>query len=77
MHRTQILIDDWQYVALKARAEREGRSMSDILRELIAAQLGAQKSTGNDLAAIAGIGEDPASYGRDHDHFLYGKPEKK
>ena len=76
MHRTQVLIDDWQYAALKARAEREGRSLSEILRELIAAQLSQQKSAGNNLSAIEGIGEDRAAYGRDHDQHLYGKPEK-
>jgi plasmid stability protein len=77
MHRTQILLDDWQHAALKARAQREGRSMSEMLRELLTAQLGTSGTTTGDLAAIEGIGEDRGAYGRDHDRFLYGKPGKR
>jgi hypothetical protein len=29
------------------------------------------------LDAVAGIGEDPAAHGRDHDAFLYGAPKKR
>lgn len=77
MHRTQILLDDWQYAALKARAQREGRSMSEMLRELLTAQLGSPNRSAGSLAAIEGIGEDRAAYGRDHDRFLYGKPRNR
>jgi len=73
MHRTQILLDDWQYSALKSRAEREGRSMSELLRELISQQLGEAAPGRLDLKNIRGVGEDRAAYGREHDRFLYGK----
>lgn len=77
MHRTQILLDDWQYAALKARAQCEGRSMSELLRDLLNAELGAPGSPAGDLAAVEGVGEDRSAYGRDHDRFLYGKPRKR
>ncbi|MBI1731546.1 MAG: ribbon-helix-helix protein, CopG family [Gammaproteobacteria bacterium] len=77
MHRAQILLDDWQYAALKARAQREGRSMSEMLRELLATQLGRPDAAGSGLSAIEGIGEDRAACGRDHDRFLYGKVSRR
>jgi hypothetical protein len=33
MHRAQVLIEDWQYEALKSIAAREGRSISMLLRD--------------------------------------------
>jgi plasmid stability protein len=74
MHRTQIILEDWQHQALRARAEQEGRSMSDVVRELITKAL--KPPARSALDAVAGIGEDPAAYGRDHDAFLYGAPKK-
>jgi plasmid stability protein len=76
MHRTQIILEDWQHQALQARAAQEGRSMSDLVRELI--DKGLQTSSARSaLDAVAGIGEDPAAHGRDHDAFLYGAPKKR
>lgn len=77
MHRTQILLDDWQYAALKARAQLEGRSMSEVLRDLLSAQLGATHSVARELAAIEGIGNDRRASGRDHDRILYGKTRRR
>jgi plasmid stability protein len=73
MQRTQILLDDWQYQALKARAQREGRSMSELLRQILDESL--RKSTPRTprLAEIRAVGEDRGARGRDHDRFLYGK----
>ena len=73
MHRTQLLLEDWQYEALLARAEREGRSMSDLIREILKASLTpSPRSKLNRLAKIEGIGEDAEAYGEDHDRHLYG-----
>ena len=77
MRRTQILLDVWQYAALEARAQREGRSISEILRELVSSRLGPSDSSAGDLVAIEGVGEDRGAYGRDHDRLLYGKPRKR
>lgn len=75
MHRTQIILEDWQYQALRARAEKENRSISDLVREILR-QVLAQPARGKGrLEEIEGVGEDPAAYGRDHDRFLYGGDE--
>lgn len=77
MQRTQILLDDWQYEALKARAQREGRSMSELLRQILDANLGKSASRTPRLADIRAIGEDHAARGRDHDRVLYGKSGRR
>ena len=77
MQRTQILLEDWQYQALKARAQREGRSMSDLLRQILDAHLGKAAARTPRLADIRAVGEDRAARGRDHDRFLYGKSGRR
>jgi len=77
MQRTQILLDDWQYQALKARAQREGRSMSDLLRRILDAHLGRRGARAPRLADIRAVAEDRAARGRDHDHILYGKSGRR
>jgi len=76
MHRTQLNLDDWQYQGLRARAEREGRSLSDLVREAVAQYLavGDGEPTVR-LADLCGIGEDAEVTGADHDRFLYGRPD--
>jgi len=78
MHRTQILIEEWQYETLRSRAEREGRSLSALIRELLGmalAQAGSQ--AGARLDALEGVGEDTGASGDDHDSHLYGSPERR
>lgn len=72
MHRTQIILEDWQYQALRARAEQEGRSISALVREILRGALATPPRQEGRLEEIEGIGEDSATYGRDHDRFLYG-----
>lgn len=72
MQRTQIMLDDWQYEALKAQAERQGRSMSELLREMLDAFLD-KEPRGAGLQEIRGIGANRKANGRRHDEFLYGK----
>ena len=74
MHRTQILLDDWQYERLKSVAEREGRSLSNVVREAVATYLATGSESG--LRAIEGIGDDPRLTGRDHDRVLYGPTQR-
>lgn len=77
MQRTQILLNDWQYEALKARAQREGRSMSELLRQILDTHLGKGRARTPRLADIRAIGEDRTARGRDHDRFLYGKSGRR
>ena len=70
------MLEKWQSEALRARAEREGKSVSQLLREAVTTfldspQPGRRRYTLDD---IDGIGSDPECSGRDHDDFLYGEP---
>jgi plasmid stability protein len=76
MHRTQIILEDWQYQALRARAEQENRSISDLVRDILRHSLAQPPRQKGRLEEIEGVGEDAASYGRAHDRFLYGGNDK-
>jgi plasmid stability protein len=75
MHRAQVLIEDWQYEALKSIAAREGRSISMLLREVLSHHLRGEHP-GRSLNAIEGMGDDPHASGREHDRFLYGTEQQ-
>ena len=77
MQRTQIMIEDWQYEALKAQAERQGQSMSELLRLMLDAYLCKEPSRKHGLEDIRGIGADRKASGRRHDEFLYGKTGRR
>lgn len=74
-HRTQISLDEWQYESLKARAQREGRSLSDVVREAVTEYLVDDTdgvASRRRLSEIRGIGSDSETAGEDHDRVLYG-----
>ena len=71
MHRTQLLLEEWQYEALRGRAERDSKSISALVREIFSAHLeqpGHQK-----LDLMEGIAEGPPDLGKNHERYLYGK----
>lgn len=76
MHRTQIILDDEQYVALREKARRTGKSMGQLIRELLAQQLESdakpRRGRSSGLAKMTGILNDPGFGGEDHDTVLYG-----
>ena len=74
MHRTQIQLEERQYRYLKAKAKRNGKSISAILRELVDSQIRDQNPNGEDtLLKIVGMAEGPAgTTARHHDDYLYG-----
>jgi len=73
MHRTQIMLDDWQYEQLKAAAERQGRSLSSLVRDAVTRLLkGSPRRAATKLAEIGGLGADAGARGRGHDEVLYG-----
>ncbi|HEX4953972.1 MAG TPA: CopG family transcriptional regulator [Thermoanaerobaculia bacterium] len=74
MHRTQLNLDDWQYEALLAKGEREGRSLSDLVREAVAEYLVEPPVPRRSLSQLKGMAEDPEGRGRDHDRLLYPGP---
>ena len=75
MHRTQLMLEDWQYRRLRAQADREGRSMSELVREAVTVFLESpRRGRRYTLDDIDGIGSDPGSGGVDHDRILYSEP---
>lgn len=70
-HRTQLILEDWQYDALRHQAAQEGTSISSLVRRIVAERLARPARPRRDRAsAIAGIFEDDLA-GRDHDRELY------
>ena len=83
MHRTQLLLESWQYEALKLRARREGKSLSGWVRGKLESLLSPQAASlkakqGKGLWAICGLAGDPGGpSGKDHDSVLYSWSRKK
>jgi predicted DNA-binding ribbon-helix-helix protein len=71
MHRTQIIFEERHYSLLKTLAEKESKSISQVLREMVDSYT--QKTGVFSINQIEGIAEDTSAYGEDHDKWLYGK----
>jgi hypothetical protein len=72
MHKTHVLLEDWQYEALQILAEQEHRSISDLVREMLTRYLvGNHEIARQRLAAMEGIGAGADATGQDHDAFLH------
>ncbi len=75
MHRTQLILDEWQYDGIRAIAESSGMSISSVVREAVSEYLSQRdRSTGTELEELRGLGRDPGLSGADHDAVLYGTP---
>jgi len=76
MHRTQITLEDSQYVALRERARRSGKSMGLLIRELLEKEMGSgattRKKNRSGLSALKGIIDDSKFSAESHDEVLYG-----
>ena len=78
MHRTQLSLEQWQYEALKARAEREGLSLSAVVRAILTEHLEMSADwAARRLDDVAAVAEGPADLGEGHDRYLYGERKKK
>jgi hypothetical protein len=78
MHRAQIILEKWQYDALRSRSECDGRSISEMVREAVDAYLAGNRASGpQGLADIRGIGTDGKATGRQHDRYLYASPKRR
>ncbi len=75
-HRTQVLLEEWQYGTLKRMAEGEGVSLSGMLRKILTSHLRPPPSPRRGLQAIAGIGRDSEASGKAHDRWLYGQEQR-
>lgn len=50
LYRTQILLEPEQHRALMEMAEREGRSISDLVREMVREQIEQRERSGDEVA---------------------------
>ena len=72
MHKTYVVLENWQYEALRTLAAQEHRSISDLVREMLTRHLAGHREMARQrLAAMEGIGADAHATGQDHDALLY------
>ena len=76
MHRTQLMLESWQYEALRLRAERSALSISEVVRQILTQHLSTKERPAG-IYRIEGIGSNGGSSARDHDAFLYGKKRRR
>jgi len=80
-HRTQIPLDEQQYRTLEEMARSRGRSMGQIVRDLI--DEGIARDRNHDegrldaLRQIAGFIGEPDVTGREHDSVLYDEEQHR
>lgn len=74
LQRTQVLLEKWQHERLRLRAEEEGVSMSELLRNLLEKDLEPERSDKVDrLRRIRGAGRDEDIPGKEHDEAIYAE----
>jgi hypothetical protein len=73
LHRTQVLLEDWHYEYLKSIAQRDSKSLSEVLRDILSEYIRKGDFARNPIEGIAGIGIDEEASGREHDRWLYAK----
>ena len=78
MNRTQLMLEEWQYERLRALAEEQGKSLSALVREIVADHLGRRaRRRRSRLADVEGVAEGPPDLGREHDRYLYGPSDAR
>ncbi len=78
MHRTQLLLEDWQYQKLTKLARVKKRSLAEIIREWISERLKTKAKKNDPLFAAIGMIKGKKSKTRiseNVDAILYGKKE--
>jgi len=76
MKRTQILLEESQYLQLKDEVSATGKSLSEIVRNAIAVHLRERENDPLfDIIGAVRSQEDPApaDLGAQHDQYLYGE----
>lgn len=75
MHRTQIYLDGQHYQLLRSRAQREGKTIASIVREILDQHFGL-KGGSDPLARVIGIGKgDGAAVAEHYENYLYGEQD--
>jgi len=74
-HRTQLILEEWQYDGIRAIAESVGLSLSSVVREAVSEYLSHRDAAADSsLEELRGLGHDAGFSGADHDGVLYGAP---
>jgi len=76
MRQTNISLEERQYQRVKDLAEREGKSISQIIRDLIDASfhLEGEDRKKDPIFEVIGMGHgEGETVSRDHDEVLYGE----
>ena len=77
MQRTQIMLKETQYQALREQARLDRKSMGELIRDFVDLGLSAPKakvaSRQTGLSSLKGLFRKPGLRGRDHDRHLYGE----
>jgi hypothetical protein len=71
MTRTQITLEEDEYMFLKAEAAETGSSMSSVVRGLLRARMSLIPQAPLHVWELAGILDDCEYSGKDHDTMLY------
>jgi hypothetical protein len=75
VHRTQILLDDGQYLSLREAARGAGKSMGELIRQFVRQGLRQGAPTNRRkyrLKDLQGMVCEPGFDAADHDAVLYG-----
>lgn len=76
MHRTQIMLEQEDYEAIREEASRTGRSMGQVVRDYVKTGLRGkarrERAAAPGLKDIKGLFSDRECAGRNHDDVLYG-----
>jgi negative regulator of replication initiation len=73
MTRTQITLEEEEYLFLKAQAVESGASLSSIVRRLVRASMQDASADAPHIWDIAGLVGESDFTGKDHDAVLYGR----
>lgn len=77
-HRTQLILEEWQYDGIRSIAESAGTSISSVVREAVSEYLAERRGAkALSLDDLKGLAHDPGLSGRDHDAALYGAPQQE
>ncbi len=75
MHRSQILLEEWQYQYLSDKARQEGKSISHIVRELISEWIESRSAeTWEDdpfFDIIGMVSSGDGQVAEEHDKYIY------
>ena len=81
MHRSQILLEEWQYQYLNDKARREGKSISQLVRELITERIETNRTEAWEddpfLDIIGMVSSGDGRVAEEHDKYIYSNDQHR